>query len=33
MVRPKHAIDEWSFMTDCADPESNVMTPWERSVQ
>ncbi len=30
IVTPKHAIGEWGFMADFADPEGNVMTLWER---
>jgi uncharacterized protein len=30
VVTPKHAIGEWGFMADFADPEGNVMTLWEK---
>jgi len=29
-VAPKHAIGEWGFMADFADPEGNVMALWEK---
>jgi predicted enzyme related to lactoylglutathione lyase len=28
---PKHAIGEWGFMADFADPEGNVMALWEKA--
>ena len=31
VVTPKHAIGEWGFMADVADPEGNIMALWERS--
>lgn len=31
VVTPKHAIGEWGFMADVADPEGNVMALWEKS--
>ncbi len=30
VVTPKHAIGEWGFMADVADPEGNVMALWEK---
>ena len=30
VVTPKHAIGEWGFMADFADPEGNVMSLWEK---
>jgi predicted enzyme related to lactoylglutathione lyase len=33
VVTPKHAIDEWGFMADFADPEGNVLSLWERPKQ
>lgn len=30
VVTQKHAIGEWGFMADVADPEGNVMALWER---
>ena len=30
VVTPKHAIGEWGFMADFADPEGNVMALWEK---
>jgi predicted enzyme related to lactoylglutathione lyase len=30
VVTPKHAIGEWGFMADFADPEGNVIALWER---
>ncbi|MFZ5861759.1 MAG: VOC family protein [Nitrospirota bacterium] len=29
VVTPKHAIGEWGFMADFADPEGNVLALWE----
>ncbi len=31
VVTPKHAIGEWGFMADVADPEGNVMALWEKA--
>jgi predicted enzyme related to lactoylglutathione lyase len=31
VVIPKHAIGEWGFMADVADPEGNVMALWEKA--
>jgi predicted enzyme related to lactoylglutathione lyase len=31
VVTPKHAIGEWGFMADFADPEGNVIALWERA--
>ncbi len=31
IVTAKHAIGEWGYMADFADPEGNVITLWERS--
>lgn len=31
VITPKHAIGEWGFMADFADPEGNVIGLWERS--
>lgn len=33
VVTPKHAIGEWGFMADFADPEGNVIALWERPKQ
>jgi predicted enzyme related to lactoylglutathione lyase len=30
VVTPKHAIGEWGFMADFADPEGNVIALWEK---
>lgn len=30
VVTPKHAIGEWGFMADFADPEGNVLALWEK---
>jgi uncharacterized protein len=31
IITPKHAIGEWGFMADFADPEGNVIGLWEKS--
>jgi len=31
VITPKHAIGEWGFMADFADPEGNVIALWEKA--